>query len=243
MTFYNIKINKTELEKLSEDEKIFLFQLAHFLNEISILNKCFVMAGNGLTGSKDKIERHGQVALGLFFLRMLAGKLEEGWQMLQRDFFGSKLSKDYEKELPPNAIDSLNKLKRYLSSKNVIKFLRDELSFHYGKEEIKKELSKASTTETFEMFISDEATSLYAFSDPMILRIICEYLELPDVEKASKKLLDGISGDVTRWFLEFANECLLLIVKKLNIDYSKTEIPNPPLLREVKLPYFVRKDE
>lgn len=242
MTFYSIKITKAELEKLSEDEKIFLFQLAHFLNEISILNKCLVMSGNGLTTSKDKIERHGQVSLVLFFLRILAGKLEEGWQMLNRDFFNSKLSKDYEKELPPNAIDSLNKLKRYLNSKNVIKFLRNEFSFHYGKEEIKKELNKVNETEIFEMFLSDEATSLYAFSDPMILRVICEYLELSDIEKASNKLLDVVSRDVTRWFLDFGNECLLLIVKKLNIDYSKTEIPDPPLLREVKLSYFVKKD-
>jgi hypothetical protein len=53
--------------------------------------------------------------------------------------------------------------------------------------------------------------------------------------------MDEIIRDVSRWFLDFGGECLLVIVKKLNIDSLKEEIPDPPLLRELRLPFFVKK--
>ncbi len=239
MTVYKVQFSKSELSKLPEDEQIFLIQLAHFLNEVSMLHKCLVISGNGLSTSNE-IERQGQVSLVLFFLRLLAGKLKEGWEMLQKDYFGSKLSRYYEKELPQMGSDSLKKLKKYFAGKNVINFVRDEFSFHYGKGEIKKVLDKASDADIFEMTLSEEATSLYAFGDFMVHKAIFEYLSPSHIERSLKKLMDEVVRDVSKWFLDFGGECLLITVKKLNIDHGKIEIPDPPFLRDLKMPYFVR---
>lgn len=241
MTIYQVRFSKTELSKLPEDEQIFLLQLTHFLNEISMLHKCLVMSGNGL-GTSNDIERQGQVALALFFLRLLAGKLKEGWEMLQKGYFGSKsrLSQYYESELPPIGRDSLKKLKQYFARENAINFIRDELSFHYGKGKIKEVLNRTSDTDNFEMVLSEEATSLYSFSDFMVHKALFEYFEPSGIEKSLKKLMDEVVRDVSKWFLDFGGECLLITVKKLNIDYTNIEIADPPLLRDLKLPYFVR---
>ena len=250
MNIYRVKFSKSELSKLPEDEQIFLFQMAHFLNEISMLHKCLVMSGNGLSTSNE-IERQGQVSLSIFFLRLLAGKLKEGWEMLQKDYFGSKLSRYYKKELTLSGRDSLKKLEQYFAGENVVSFIRNEFSFHYGKgkikdgkgkfrEVLKEVLSKAIDSEIFEMALSEEATSLYAFSDIMVHKAIFEYLEPSDIEKSLKKLMDEVVRDVSRWFIDFGNECLRVTVEKLNIEYTKAEIPDPPLLREMRLPYFVK---
>jgi hypothetical protein len=242
MDFFRVKITKNELDKLSKEEQILLFQLTHFLNEISILQKCVVISGNGIN-TLNKIEKHGQISLALFFIRLLAGKLKEGWEMLQRDFFGSKLSKYYENGLPSAGKDSLNHLKKYFSGDNVINFVRNEFSFHYGKEKIKKELNKVRENEIFEMLLCEEGQGncLYTFSDFMVHKAIFSYFKQSDIEKALNKLMDEIIRDVSRWFLDFGGECLLVIVKKLNIDSLKEEIPDPPLLRELRLPFFVKK--
>jgi len=108
MNFFRVKITKDDLAKLSEDEQLLLFQLTHFLNELNILQKCVIMSANGIN-TFNEIEKHGQVSLTLFFIRLLAGKLYEGWKRLDKDFIQSKLYKTYERELSSTGQESLDK--------------------------------------------------------------------------------------------------------------------------------------
>jgi len=140
------------------------------------------------------------------------------------------------------------KIKDYFRGKNnLVNIVRNKFAFHYDKEKIKKELQNVDKDENLEMFLSEEGgqgNCLYAFSDLIVHRAMLRHAEPSNIGVALNKLMDEIVKNVTRWFLDFGGEYLVIIAKKLNIDYPKTEILeilDPPSLRELRLPFFVKR--
>jgi len=135
-------IPKSKLDTLDEIEQVFFIQLMHFLNELNVLQKCVIVSSNKLESLKT-IEKRGQISQAQFFIRILAGKLNEGWEMIRKDFFKTQLSREYENLLSQKGKESLSELKVYFKDKNnLVRLIRDKFAFHYDKEKIKEEIDK-----------------------------------------------------------------------------------------------------
>ncbi len=250
MKLYKIDITKAILNKLSEEEQIYLVQLTHFLNELNILYKCVLISGEG-TKSLNKIERRSQVTQVLFFIRILAGKLNEGWEMMGNHYFGTQLSKEDDEIHSEEGKDSLKSLKSYFSRENNVNKIRNQFAFHYDLKIIKNELSKLQESDKLEMILSEhQGNCLYSFSDAMVLSAILTSID-PNINpnndqsviKVIEQLIDEIVINVVKWFQGFGNDCILIIGKKLNLDYDEVEIPEQPFLDEIRLPFFAKKPE
>ena len=239
-----LNIPTASWDTLEENEQTFFIQITHLLNEINILRKLTLISSGNALNSSDEVERRGHYCQTQFFLRMLAGKLNEGWEMLQRDFWGTKLSIDYEKKLSQPGQSSLKKLKQYFSANNNIKLIRNQFAFHYDSEEIKEIIKEIPPSEVPHLIFAEHRINcLYSLSDIIVNWAILRSINPTDPKRALETLIDEIVIGVSSYFQEFGFACIEIIVNKLGLmnKSKEIEIPDPPSIDDVKLPYFVNK--
>jgi hypothetical protein len=238
MKLYKVSVGRTELEALPENELTFFIQAGRVLNEIGILHKLTIFS-NKEAGTE--VERKAQNSQSVFLLSILAGKLWEGWELLQKAYFGAKLSKHYQRLLPSSANDSLDNLKRYFSKgENLIKKIRDKIAFHYDSPEVIAQFGKTPQDEVFEIYISeDQGNSLYYISNVLLINAILEWTGIPDPLKAIDSFFEEVLS-AAGWFIDFFNHCLAAMAQE-NWNLQEITIPSPPKITEVAIPFFVGK--
>lgn len=241
MKLIKIEIPKSELLSISENERIFFVQLANLLNDLNIFRKLVYFSSKE---TKNDIIRKAQNSQALALIRIQAGKLGEGWELLQREFFTSKVSIEYEPLLDSKAQEALKKIKDYFGKENLIKLIRNEFAFHYSSGKIKQLINDAPEGEVFEAFLSENhGNCLYFISHVIVNFAILKSIGGNDFWDAMDKLLKEVN-EVTLWFFDFLGECIAIILQKykhLGIVTKEIEIPEPPKMDSVDLPYFVSK--
>jgi hypothetical protein len=243
MKLSKINIPKVKLDTLPKEEQILFVQLGRLLNELNILQKCAIFSRER-TVSVSEAERRAQIFQTLFFIRMLAISLNEGWEMLRRDFFGKKLSRKYDEALSEESRDSLSNLKKYFGKENLVYFVRNQFAAHYLGEQIEKEIGQISQNEALYMYISGQlGNCLFSFAEVMVNRAILNYIDASNSQEAMHRLVEQIALKVTDWFKSFASDCIRIVYEKLNPYFTEVEITEPPFIDEVKLPYFVRRPQ
>ena len=239
MVLNKILISREKLNSIPERERIFFIEIGNLLNELNTLQKVIFIAAKY---TEDTLERRGRNLQALFFVRILAGKLSEAWELLKRDFFGAMLSQEYETRLDSDAKKNLEKLKKYFSRQNLIHQIRNEFAFHYSSpEEIKRQLDEVPREEVFELLLAPEhGNCLYSMSDVILNFALLNAVDPADPWRAMDRVLSE-TFDVTRQFLDFLGECLVIIADQyISLDSEKVEVSNPPALDDLALPYFVR---
>jgi predicted CopG family antitoxin len=244
MKLHKINILKSKLDTIPEIEQVFFIQLMQFLNELNILQKCTIVSSNELA-SLTKIEKRSQISQAHFFIRTLAGKLYEGWKMIGKNFLKTQLSSEYENLLSQKGKKSLSELIVYFKDKNnLVRLIRNKFAFHYDKEKIKEEIDKIPQEELLEMYVSEHrANCLYSISDTIVNWSILNSIDSSNSQQAMDILISDIAIKSSRRFLEFCGDCVCIIVKKLELNSTEVEIPEPPSIDDVKLPYFVKRAE
>jgi len=244
MKLFKINIPKSKLDTIPEIEQVFFIQLMQFLNELNILQKCVIVSNNELD-SLNTIEKRGQISQAQFFIRTLAGKLNEGWKMINDNFVDTELSRKYENLLSQKDKENLSELKVYFNDKNnLVRLIRNKFAFHYDKEKIKEEVKKIPQEELLEVYISEHsANCLYSLSDIVVNRSILNSIDSSNSQRAMDILIGEIALKVSRWFQDFCGDCVCIIAKKLGLNSTEVEIPEPPSIDDVKLPYFVKRAE
>lgn len=249
MVLNKILISREKLSSIPKSERLFFIEIGNLLNEMNTLQKVIFIAGKH---TEEPLERRGRNLQALFFVRILAGKLSEAWELLRRDFFGAKLSQEYETRMDAEAKKSLETLKSYFSRQNLIHRIRNDFAFHYSSpEDLQSQLDTVPTEEVFELLLAPEhGNCLYSMSDVILnfslLKAVHPDLnpvDPDDVSRAMDKVL-GETFHVTRQFLDFLGECLVIIADRyLGLRSEPVEVRNPPVLQDLSLPYFVRQTE
>ncbi len=244
MKLSKINIPKSKLDTIPEIEQVFFIQLMHFLSELNILQKCVIVSSNKLA-SLTTIEKRGQISQAHFFIRILAGKLYEGWEMLRKDVLKTQLSREYENLFSQKGKESLSELIVYFNDENnLVRLIRNKFAFHYDKEKIKEEIDKIPQEELLEMYISENRVNyLYSISDTIVNWAILNSIDSSNSQRAMDILIGEIAIKVSGWFREFCGDCVRIIYEKLELDCTEVEISEPPSIDEVKLPYFVKRAE
>lgn len=244
MKLLKINIPKSKLDTIPEREQVFFIQLMQFLNELNILQKCVIVSNNELE-SLTTIEKRGQISQAQFFIRSLAGKLNEGWKMISKNFVETQLSREYENLLSQKSKESLSELKAYFSAENnLVRLIRNKFAFHYDRKKIREEVKKIPQEELLEMYISEHrGNCLYSISDTVVNWAILNSINSSNSQQAMDILIGDIAIKVSRWFREFCGDCVCIIAKKLELNSTEVEIPEPPSIDDVKSPYFVKRAE
>lgn len=240
MQLLKIEIPKSKLSAIPKNERVFFVQSGNLLNDVNILQKLIYFSANPETN--DKIVRTAQNLQALSLLRIQAGKLSEGWQLVEKNFFGAKVSQEYEPLLTEPEKNSLTHLKNYFAKKNLISSIRNDFAFHYpSSEEITKLIDEAPDSEIFEVYLSEfYGNCLFSLANVLVTFGILKSIGTSGDEEPMKTLLQDINK-VTRWFGDFLGGCLLVFSKKHSgLNAYNVEIPQPPDINDVTLPYFIK---
>jgi hypothetical protein len=235
-----VEFSKGQLEALPKEEQVFLVQLTHLLDELSILLKCVIYSSNEI-GSEGEVERTGRRAQSLFFMRILAGKLNEGWDMLQKSYFGATLSKKYEKHLSEEAGKGIEYIKHYFSRNNLLFLIRNSWAFHYDRQKVEEEIDRIRENDVLTMILSEgRGNSLHAFSDNIVISSILNAINKSGLQQA----MDTLYGEILKVghsFQDFGYGCVDLSLRGVELNSKEVEVSNVPLIGEVRLPYFVER--
>ena len=165
--------------------------------------------------------------------------------MIGKNFFETQLSSEYENLLSQKGKESLSELIGYFNDgNNKVRLIRNKFAFHYDKEKIEEEIDKIPQEKLLEMHISKHRVNcLYSISDTIVNWSILNSINSSNSQQAMDILIGDIAIKVSRWFREFCGDCVCIIAKKLELNSTEVEIPEPPSIDDVKLPYFVKRAE
>jgi hypothetical protein len=243
MRLIKAEFSKKYLDRLPKEEKVFFVQLTQLLDELMILSKCVIFASNGIE-AKQEAEKSAQRTQALFFIRILAGKIHEGWQMLNVSYFSSQLSQKYDKLLSNPVKGSIKELKRYFAKNNLISKIRNKYAFHYNRENVEDQLNHITQDRTLSMLISEyQGNSLFAFSDTIINSSILNSINPNDQQKTMDTLVEEVILKVCKKFQNFGYGVVELIIEKLKFYCEEIELEDILAIKDVKLPYFVKDKE
>ena len=114
MKIQTYTVSKHALMDMPAKERDFFLLVGHFANEVIFLSKLLIITRYQ---ASEKIPAKAELTQALFIHRTLAGKLYEGWQMIQKYYFGTSISKDYNELLEKDAQEAIKQLKRYFDNK------------------------------------------------------------------------------------------------------------------------------
>lgn len=233
MDVYEVRITKKELQSLPDAERILVLQFGHVCNELSFLNKLLLMVSDTKT---EGLERKAMVAQAMIVIRLYIGKVFEAWRMLERDYFGSQLSRSLDTKLSPEGKSSLDALKVYFGKKNLLSSIRNDFSFHYWAEHLPKAMNACDDSREFQVILGETyANTLFKFSDEFVPRGMLEASGESEPEAAMDKVVEDLVsvGGKTIHFLAHGlvavfENCLGKSWKDLEYTVHKIE-PKKPL--------------
>jgi hypothetical protein len=241
MKIYRIRLNKEEVLRLPDQERRLFCSIAHLQNEINILLRAVLWSHD--FSSDNEAEVQGQVSVTLFFVRLLAGKLREGWTILEKYFFVNRsLATDFRANANSDQTAALDELSRYFGRANILHEIRTNFAFHYSPEEIDNAL--ATTPDDLVLYIEEEgnANTLYYFAEVLANRAAINRVPALDADTGLDRLIDeGI--DVAKHFTTFGQAFMSYIVKKHQPSiWQETATPvlfsDLPSFAEMHFPWF-----
>lgn len=242
MELLKIEIRKSKMSLIPRNERVFFVQIGNLLNDLSMLQKLTVFCTNNKP--TNEVVRAAVNMQTFSLLRIQAGKLHEGWKLLQKNFVKTEFYQDYVKQLNDLEKESFEKVNAYFRNKeNLISWIRNKIAFHYhtSSTKIGQLIDEIPNSETFEIFMSEHyGNCLFSMSNVLVTYLILEYTGIANTEKAIEKVLRDIT-EVTRWFGDFLGRFLLVFAEEhIGLQSTKVEIPEPPNINEVILPYFTK---
>ncbi len=243
MKFREIIISKSELDKLSKEERIFFVQISHIMHELSIIFKCLIATNNVKTTSSTA-HYSAQIAQSLYFIKTLAGILNEGWNVIGESYFKTKLSKKYDPILPNYAKRGLIRLKAYFKGDNIVNDIRNKFSFHYDSDEIDDVLAKVPEKEKIKIFVSKyTGNTFHEFSETIANRALLNSIDPLNHQKAMDTFFDDVAIKVPKYLRAFTDGFIVACLKQLHFTENILNINNLSAISTIELPYFCEKND
>jgi len=238
-----VKVERDGFDKIPENEKLLFVKTSLFADEINILLKLITFSNKEVVGDQALLKAQNNQTI--FLLKLLAGKLREGWDILEKDLWSSKLARDLESDLKEKGRNNLAKLKEYFkdcSDNNPISLIRKKYAFHYDSEYIKEQLRAISIDEPLDLYLAEHPyDTFYSISHMIINHSILEKVSKGDPWKALNIIFNDIIK-VALWFIGLTFEILTIIRKKYSnvfLEAKLVRLDDVPDVNDIFIPYFV----
>lgn len=226
--------------QIGEEELNLLLSLGHLHNEINSLTRLQFWS----SGIPDKVgpKADGRQTYILFFLRLLGGKIFEGWKILGQFFFGTGLSQQYELIFDKEVIETLDSLKKYFGKKNPVEIIRNNFAFHYSPNEFSKSISNSDKPLTLYLQQAFAPNTLFFFSEVIVEQSMQDKFDENNVPRTIINLM-GEFLDVGVDFLVVIDGIVEAIIKSGDLelrikDNEEIELKDILPLKEIQLPWF-----
>ncbi len=241
MKIHKLSLDKKTLALLSREERTFYIIAGHLFNEINFLVGLLSWFSN--FHHSIGVQRTASGCQATCLAKILAGKLNEAWEILSVSYFSSKLGKNLDEILEDETKIALSNLKRYFgNSACIIRNVRNIFAFHYYRDlkKIEEVYQLADDSEQWDVFLHEtRGNTLYYLSEMIIGRSMMNSVD-PNMQEAFKKIIAEVY-EVSAWFLDFIDGCMGMIAihRFGNLPLEEITIDNTPRLEEVRIPFFV----
>ena len=243
---YVVSVMKHKLAAMSQEERTLLVLLGHAANELTVLKKLLVLAGNEKVtgGFVDDIHTYQT----LIILRLLIGKLHETWKLFKIHFMEKKnIAIAYRACLSNDANNAIDQLKRDFAPGNPLTDIRDETAFHAPTaDDIEASFQALPKSDPWYFFLSDQMPSFYLASELIVMRSVLNKVsawkspdQLPD-DVAFRELCNVVTA-VSGRMAFVIDECIKSVVgahfkREPRIE---AEVQGMPSLDSLSLPFYI----
>lgn len=238
----HVKFRRRDLDCISNDEAAFLLQIGGLIQEIISLQKFIHMSSHGI---RIRVQRMAENAQAMYFYRLLAGSLYEGWELLTKRHNEYKIiMAKYKPNLDTVSKSSLRRLENYFSDpQNSCERIRNKFSYHHDYGEILKILRKWPQNDKLEIYLSElHANCRYTASDMVTNLAMLGTTDMKDLQPKLDFFLSDV-GKIAHHFVEaisaYLNLILQDIIRKKNLTGKEISIGRVQSLNKTRLRYFV----
>jgi hypothetical protein len=193
-----VVFNKEALLGTPPQELSLFLALAHVTNEVNALLRLALWTCDFSYSNETQV--HGQLTLCYTILRLLAGKLNEGFVLLEKGYFGSGISKSYDPDLLPPVREAMRSLKDYFTRTNLIHEIRNKFSFHYDAHEIAQALPRVDEDLIAYFQVNGNANNLYYLAEVIASTAAVTATSSPDLPSA----LSAFTNDLNKISYSFS---------------------------------------
>ena len=242
MEIPRVRFDKDALLNLPEEQRRLFVALAHQLNEISLLLRA--LAWSYQAPENNEAKAHGQLATWLFFLRLLAGKLREGWELLSKHYFPKKALADlFNESASPEQAEALKALKQYFGKTNRLHKIRNNFAFHYSPESIEAALHWAPDELYAYLGEGNGANSLFYFAEAIANHALLETDKLSNPIATLEEYKEEVP-EIASHFMKFGWGFMLAVMQSVEgglllEEPVKVDLGEIPKFSEVRFPWFV----
>jgi len=240
MEIGRIKLSKSDLENIPEDERFVFIQTLNVLNDINVFQKILVYSISENEGL-DEVVQKGQNTLTICILYILVGKIFEGWEFFKRDYFTKLFSKDHLSLLSNEQKNSLKFLKTFFGKKNIFYKIRNYYGFHYSTEELKGHYEELDIDD-MELFICKVFGNWFSTSHGISLRGIFREMDSDYDDQKIGEYLKDLFKEITvvgKNYQIFVSGIINVVCKKYSFENIIIEIPKPESIGSIDLPFFI----
>jgi len=241
MTIYKTILSKEKLLELPSEESSLFLGLAHLSNEIVALTKLVIWTHD--FSSDNEAIGDGQTAICLMMIKLMSGKLKEGYNLITKKFFGTKLSLAYDEFLPNECKGILKELNRYFNKHNAVDHVRNNYAFHYTPENLS--LAIPNTQEDLVLYFEEgrQDNNLNYFAEVIANRALLQSLEYGNDQEAFDRLITETTK-IASWLLEVSSHIMGSFILKHGKDILESGIEEVhfdslPRSNSVKIPWFI----
>ncbi len=240
MELTKVRLDRDKLLALSEDEYTFFVALGHHSNEVNAITKLIYWSADNEDGGGP--EGDGRHTILQILLRLLAGKLHEGWRLFEKAFFGPGLSKTYDPKLDTESSQALGELKRYFGAKNAAEVIRNGFAFHHSPSQVAAVLPTVSDPLLLYMDGKSAPNTFFYFSEVLMDQAIINALDDEGIQRDFEELVSEFFK-VSLWFAQAADGVMNAIIEESGQelraeDPEQVVIVDPPEFGEIAIPWF-----
>jgi hypothetical protein len=238
---HELHYTKAELANAPEKERLFYLMATGLANDLQSLMKFFAVA---VDEQRDElIIKHGGSAVGMLMLRLLAGRLWEGWQLICNAY--KPIEVHYENQLGPESKKALGELRAYFGQKrNLINTVRDKIGFHADKGIVKRAFERVPDDADMGDYLCRTIGNTLYFSAEMLHYEAIDSFTGTSDQLASLHILisdcQRLVGHFNTFIFGFAAKFLSKhLPGNLKASHDrKTQLDGVPRLADLALPYF-----
>lgn len=244
ITLHTLVYSKADLDLVPEADRFFFLMATGLANDMQMLSKTLAVILDNDKPDCPKIVNQANSAFAMLILRMLAGRLNEGWKLLSSN---SKMLKvDYEPKMKASTRNTLTALRSYFNPKgkrSLISKVRDHVAFHSLRETVEAAYASLPATNDLGDYLHPRIGNTLYFTSEILhyeaLRNLAgasDYAEglrmvLKDVQQQTSNFNSVIYG----FALIFCERFLTHSLKKLA---DNTETIEVCAFEELKLSFF-----
>jgi hypothetical protein len=243
LTISRVPISKATLAQMPEAERHLFLLIGHLSNELNIFTKLFYWCSTFT--ADEPVLRNAHTAQALALARVLASKMAEGWLALEKVYFSTQISRDYEGHLTIESRDALRQLSKYFGKTNLVKTIRNKFGFHYDLDHIKAGFDLPSDAEQWDIYLAESnGNSLYYAADLVANYALLNSIAPGDLKKGMESLIDELIR-VGGWFISFLGGCLVVLGERYFLNdegdllVEEITLAQVPSLDDIDIPYFV----